>query len=58
MASCFIEISHTMWINVKEILKLVRDRNNRYVLLLKSGEKYVIPTEKALSLQRLGIVNG
>ena len=58
MATCFIEISNTMWINVREIVKLVRDKNNRYVLLLKSNEKYIIPTEKALSLQRLGIVNG
>lgn len=55
MTSCFIEISNTMWINISLINKLVRNKNNKYILLLKSGEKYVLTTEKALSLIKMGI---
>lgn len=54
----FIELANTMYINVMLIDKLVRDKNNNYVLLLKNKERFIIPSDKAFSLIRLGIVNG
>ena len=53
MAQCFIEIGNSMYINVNQIKKIVRNKNGEYFLLLKNSERYAIPTEKALSIKRI-----
>lgn len=56
MCKTFIEIGSTLYINVNTIDKIVRNKNGEYFLRLKNGERYSIPTEKALSISQ--IING
>lgn len=51
----FVDIGNTMSVNVQVITKVVRNLKREYVMVTRDNEKYVIKTETALFLIRLGI---
>ena len=54
-AKTFVDIGNTMSVNVQVITKIVRNKKREYLMITRDNERFVIKTETALFLIRMGI---